>query len=752
LQQGSERTARWSLRLLGGFELARLPGRQKVTLPGKRERILLAYLALSPNGHQPRRKLASLLWGEGRGETALDSLRTTLWGVRKALGDGKRRYITSDGEQIAMDVAAFDVDVLHLRKHASHQAAVNPQDLVNLEAAEFLSGLRINSNNFDLWHRAEANRCRDQLGQVLTRLMLTMIEKHEIQHAIEIGTKILTLEPLHEDAARRLMTLYVQCGRRITAIQLYQTLAAALQEELETDPEPETRALYEAILNGTVVTPLSTIQHSSDIQPAQKQISVAVLPFANLSRDLDQEFFSDGISEEITAALTQVRGLRVVGRASVFQVKGERKNLRDIGRNLGASHVIEGSVRRAGNRVRITAQLICVLDGAHLWAENYDRELTDVFAIQEDIAQAIAASLQTPQGLKEGQTLVPNKTSDIDSYQDYLRARALVRIRGPLEPGGPLTEAVKLLEQVTARDRNYAPALGLLGEVYSLAPSFSAALVNGSVGNMRQFAVTSLRRAELIAQSATRADPNKPEGFTALAYAKNYQGQFVEAEDLFKRALSLDPDNPEALHQFGSMLAGLGRIKEALPMLLRLQAQEPLVPVFNRVTAELLWLNGQAEKAITTLKALPRSFGPCLRLAEVYASEGHFLEAADALHEIPPGIFSPETIAQAVRLLRLAPKKAPPPDGALSKTRLGFIHLYTGAPDCVLDYFDALSDAGCPALGNPLSRLWAASYAPVRSTKRFRSFVRKIGMLGYWHARGWPDFYRAGGVDGFEFN
>src|SRR4029077_10431820 len=139
-------------------------------------------------------------------------------------------------------------------------------------------------------------------------------------------------------------------------------------------------------------------------------ISLAVLPFVNLSSDKEQEFFSDGITEEITAALAKVPDLRVVARTSAFQFKAQNRDIQSIGRQLHASHFIEGSVRKVGNRVRITAQLIAADSGVHMWAENYDRELIDVFAIQEEIATAIAGALRVPLGLKQGERLVSNRT------------------------------------------------------------------------------------------------------------------------------------------------------------------------------------------------------------------------------------------------------------------------------------------------------------------------------------------------------
>src|SRR5262245_58216664 len=255
-------------------------------------------------------------------------------------------------------------------------------------------------------------------------------------------------------------------------------------------------------------------------------ISLAVLPFVNLSSDKEQEFFSDGMTEEITSALAKVQNLRVVGRTSAFQFKGENKDLRAIGQALSATHLIEGSVRKDGNEVRITAQLIKADDGTHLWTESYNRELKGVFAMQEEIATAIASALRVPLGLREGQSLVANRTADTESYQDYLRARALVRGRGPLEPGGPLTEAAKLLEQVVARDPSYAPAWGLLGQTYALAPNLTTAFVNGLPDEFRHMAAET-EKAEAAAQQAIQLDPGNIDGHTALAFARTWRGDFV---------------------------------------------------------------------------------------------------------------------------------------------------------------------------------------------------------------------------------
>jgi TolB-like protein/DNA-binding SARP family transcriptional activator len=492
---GTEGRPRWALKLFGGFELSALPGGEKVAGLGKRERVLLAYLALNPKGKEQRRKLTTLLWGDAADETTLDNLRNCLYGLRKSLGDGEHRVLVSEGEDIVLDASGFEVDVLAFRRLAAQSGRAELEQAAKLYSGGLLDGLDIDSEEFESWRRAEAARFWDQVVDVLNRLVALLSDARETDGAIETGQRLLALDPLHESSVRQLMRLYAQTGRRSTAIQLYRTLADALKADLGAQPEAETRAVFEEISRGDEQQPIAPVSTAPPLSPsvarprdvpagpppagvprpvlavgahshgdarrrtlifagglaaalmavfllyqftpgtgtptAQQQqagvISVAVLPFANLSSDAEQEFFSDGMTEEITAALAKVPALRVVGRTSAFQFKGQNQDLRAIGQALSATHLIEGSVRKVGNQLRITAQLIQADNGLHLWADSYDRELTDVFAIQEEIALAIAAALRTPLGLQPEGTLVSNRDIDPESYQQFLSARATIR-------------------------------------------------------------------------------------------------------------------------------------------------------------------------------------------------------------------------------------------------------------------------------------------------------------------------------------
>ena len=483
-------------------------------------------------------------------------------------------------------------------------------------------------------------------------------------------------------------------------------------------------------------------------QPApalpQPRISIAVLPFSNMSGDASQEFFSDGMTEEITAALAKVPDLRVVARTSAFQFKSQNRDIKSVGEALHATHLIEGSVRKDGNQVRITAQLIKADDGTHMWAENYDRQLTSVFAIQEDIAHAIASALRVSFGLKHGELLVSNRMADTASYQDYLEARTLFRQR--------LLKTIKaaesLLETVVARDPNYAPAWELMAQAYSVEPHWHRAWMTHSREDLRPIVAAALPRAEEAAHRVIRLQPENAGGYATLGYVEEFRGKLLLSEELYLKSLELDPDDPFTLHHYSLLLGAVGRVKEALAMRQRLIALDPFVPVFKSETVNLLWLDGQCEAAIAMCKQLPNYVFGIVRLAKVYASLGRYEEAAATISTIPAGFFPAEILEEATRLLRSAPASVESPQSLQRLGVLDFIYVYVGAPDRALDLVEDGAEDGF--LVTPMMiPLWHRDYKDVRKLERFKTFLHRSGLIEYWRAKGWPSFCRPTSGDDF---
>jgi TolB-like protein len=473
-------------------------------------------------------------------------------------------------------------------------------------------------------------------------------------------------------------------------------------------------------------------------------ISLAVLPFTNLSSDPEQQFFSDGMTEEITSALTKIPDLRVVGRTSAFEFKGQNRNLRDIGQALSATHLLEGSVRREGDRVRITAQLVEAERGVNVWTESYDRQLASVFATQEDIATAIAGALRMPLGLRPGEQLVSSRNIDQESYIQYLRAKALVRAR--IGGGGlrALNDAIALLDKVVARSEGYAPAWALAAAAYRNIPNYSGILANpgASLEQRRQHVQSSLSKAEPAARRAIQLDPNLAFGYTTLANMQG-PGQLLEEEELWSKALSLDPNDPDGLVGYSNFLMTVGRVREALAVAQQVQEVEPFVPLFNRDMALALWLNGQDDAAIETMRKLGTNFAP---FAMMLAGAGRYDEAAEILLLIPGA--PTDVIQEATRLLRMAPAAVPSASNVKRLGALDFVYLHVGAPEQALFQYEINLDAGWTNVANRF--LSHPSFGPARKSERYKAYARKAGLVEYWRAKGWPEFCHPTTGDDFE--
>jgi len=396
--------------------------------------------------------------------------------------------------------------------------------------------------------------------------------------------------------------------------------------------------------------------------------SIAVLPFENMSADPEQEYFSDGISEELLNVLAQIPELRVISRTSAFSFKGQNLEIPEIARRLNVAHILEGSVRKSGNKLRITAQLIKADDGFHLWSETYDRELDDVFAVQDEIAAAISDALKVRFALVAGEAVRPTviKAANTAAYDAYLKGRELIRHRGRENMEG----AVRYLELSLRLDNNFAPAHAQL----AIATTFLGLRGGSTLEDVTRIAMLHLDRARELepdlaeahagrallagfagdpeseiehARKALASNPSYIDAMNWLFLALNSLGRYEEAEATRKQMLDTDPQSIIGRASYASWLSSRGRIEEAHELANQLLEQSLSLGYRLHAHASLISEGKIAEGLSWALRDRPGSFNSVFALALVGeydearrlnesmahwvdAAEGHFDEGIQA--------------------------------------------------------------------------------------------------------------------------
>jgi serine/threonine-protein kinase len=352
-------------------------------------------------------------------------------------------------------------------------------------------------------------------------------------------------------------------------------------------------------------------QKSSDAKKA-----IAVLPFANMSADPENEYFSDGMTDEIINAIAKVPGLHVASRSSCFAFKGKQVDTREVGDKLGVGSVLEGSVRKVGNKLRITAQLVDVDNGYQLWSETYNRQLEDVFAIQEEIARAIVEALKLRLGTGNEQLVVPTK--NLDAYNLYLKARYFYHRANE----SSLRKSIDFFQRVLLLEPGYARAYAGMADCW-------CRLADDWVAPDEAYP-----QAKAIAIRALQSEPDLAEAISSLGKVLGwYEWNFAGAEQQLRRAVSLAPNDAEAHFAFGSLLPAVGLLGEGTAEIRKALALNPLDPGYNRWLARFLLYAGDYPGAIAqgekTLEVDENFFLAHLDLASAYLAQGYPEEALE---------------------------------------------------------------------------------------------------------------------------
>ena len=345
--------------------------------------------------------------------------------------------------------------------------------------------------------------------------------------------------------------------------------------------------------------------------------SIAVLPFDNLSRDPDNAYFCEGVQDEILTRLAKVADLKVISRTSTQHFKSAPDNLPEIAKQLGVAHVLEGSVQRANDQIRVNVQLVNALTDAHLWAETFDRKLTDIFAVESEIAKTIADTLQTKLSGSEQRAIAARPTESTEAHQLYLKGRFFWNKR----TGNDLKKSIDYFQQAIAADPNYALAYAGVADAYVFLPGYTA-------GAPRDY----YPKAMAAAKKALELDDTLAEAHTTLALALwYYDFDFSQANREFQRAIELNPNYATGHQQYGNnTLSALGRFDEAIAEGKRAVELDPLSLVINADLGMNYYYARRYDEAITqlrkTLEMDPGYYYAHVNLGQVLAAKRAFGE------------------------------------------------------------------------------------------------------------------------------
>jgi len=452
---------------------------------------------------------------------------------------------------------------------------------------------------------------------------------------------------------------------------------------------------------GAYFRPARSVTNSSSLN----NNSIAVLPFADMSPAKDQEYFSDGLAEQLINDLATISGLKVVGRSSAFRFKGKNEDLRSVGRQLGVANILEGSVRKDGGRVRITVALTKVDDGFQLWTETYDREINDIFAAQDEIARAVTGALQgklvSPNSLEHS----PGSRTDPEAYQAYLHGQYFIA-RG--QDKRDLDKALSYSDQAIKLDANYAPPWAQRSQVLRTMANLTL------IDNTEAF-----QRARESAQKAIALDPNLAAGYLAMAMVQiNHDWDWEGADVSLRKAGMLEPGSSEVLRDRAILARVLGRVDEAIELYKQAIALDPLKANFHLALGYELYIGGRYEEARDALQRAqdlnPQLSSLHLIRGLILLAEGRPQEArAEMENETGEwGKWTGEPLANYT-LGRLEES-----DGALKKLiatyqndcafQIGEVYAYRGETDKAFEWLDRAyrqRDPGTPELKtDPLMR------------------------------------------------
>ncbi|MEO7998421.1 MAG: tetratricopeptide repeat protein [Gemmatimonadaceae bacterium] len=559
------------LRLFGGAVLDAHTGPVTGRAAQRHRIALLALLATTRRLYRSRDQLITLLWPENDSERGRKLLSDSIYRVNQALGGDA---IAGTGDDVRLNRNQLTCDVAEFEAAAE---AGEWRRVVELYRGPFLDGFFVpGSPDFDQWMDSERAHYFRAACKAHEALAAAATEGGRTTEAVEWWQKLAELAPDDSRVTMQLMRALEAAGNRAGALRQARVHATVLRETIGVEPD---KAILELT---TKITRNSTV-------PASTGSTIAVLPFNSVNDPDNNTYFADGISEELIFLLSRTRGLQVASRTSSFAYRDMRMDVREVAQRLNVSWILEGSVRRSGNMLRVSAQLIDAANGFQVWSESFDRTQEDIFSIHAEIASAIVGQLM-PVEKNFSDVMISvggRRTPDPETYDCYLQARFHWHRRTEES----LEMAVSLLEKVVAREPSYARAWVGLADAYAVMAFYD--FIPPLIAFPR--ADSAARRA--IQLDATLAAPHATIAYVELYYRWNW----AAAEDGFRRAIALEPTNSTAHQWYANLLTARGRFDEAEVSMRRAAELDPLSMVAHAAIGWVMIFANQCERAIRHL-------------------------------------------------------------------------------------------------------------------------------------------------------
>jgi len=553
------------INLMGEFQWLTDDG-DSLEIAAAKDQAVIAILALSRDFACSRSGIIDLLWSSRSKEQARASLRQSLWSLKKVLGDGADGILQVDRKRIGLNPEPIRTDIDEFQELIDAADNDSLEMAVSLYRGDLLEGLVIQDQQWEEWLGLE----RESLCSKQAKLLCSLIDHYSAENnssqLIGTGRRLVELDPYREEGHRALMRGYAGSNQRASALKQFERCRELLQRELNTSPAAETQELLIRIKEGEGV-----VIRSDEQQPVQSdelaeialpesmlelpdKPSIAVLPFTNLSGDQQQEYFSDGITEDIITELSRFSSLFVVARNSSFVFRGKTVDIREVGRRLGVRFVLEGSVRMVGGRVRITGQLIDADTTDHVWADRYDGDLVDIFSLQDEISRSIVSTIVGRIDDFDTNRITNKSTANLSAYESVLRGQKLMHNYTEDD----YVEARKYFENAISLDPNFARAHAWLTYVE----------LHLWVWYMTPYR---LDQAVRLGEAALALDDHESKSHLALGVARLFRAEHTRAEYHLFRAAELNPnddlimvENGRYLMYVEEPLAGAETVRKAM--------------------------------------------------------------------------------------------------------------------------------------------------------------------------------------------